>query len=117
MHSRSEGTRTEGREDTEGKEDTEDTESAEDTKPSEHGRSSTEQRGEQRGFLMHSEARGPRRSRGQRSREQRVRGKMCRTNPRSLNSASAAASIGLPEMAPVLCNSRLLSATLIVRGV
>ena len=55
MHSRSEGTRTEGREDTEGKEDTEETESAEDTKPSEHGRSSTEQRGEQRGFLMHSE--------------------------------------------------------------
>ena len=57
MPSRSEGTRTEGREDTEGKEDTEETESAEDTKPSEHGRSSTEQRGEQRGFLMHSEAR------------------------------------------------------------
>ena len=100
MHSRSEGTRTEGREDTEGKEDTEDTESAEDTKPSEHGRSSTEQRGEQRGFLMHSEARGH----GAEDREQReLRGKMCRTNPRSLNSASAAASIGLPETAPVLC--------------
>ena len=111
MHSRSEGTRTEGREDTEGKEDTEDTESAEDTKPSEHGRSSAEQRGEQRGFLMHSEARGH----GAEDREQRA-------EREDVPHESSLLELGqrglvhwaLPETAPVLCNSRLLSATLIV---